>query len=156
MSRRVIMADPAWNKGDYTTAPEQGMRLWAAFLGSLAVQSRAGVNAQFFDNAAVPAWVQRLSDGWRRFDANDWIYQTWAYDAHNLGTTPGFNGDYLKALAAIKAKTLIMAAKEPRGGSLGGCAPHPGRAVRVDQPAGRDRSSRRGGRRARRERPHQR
>ena len=42
------------------------------------------------------------------FDANDWIYQTWAYERHDVGTTPGFNGDLVKALRAIKAKTLIM------------------------------------------------
>jgi len=44
----------------------------------------------------------------KAFDANDWIYQTWAYDRHDVGTTPGMNGDYVKALRAIKAKTLIM------------------------------------------------
>ena len=42
------------------------------------------------------------------FDANDWIYQTWAYDRHDVGTTPGFNGDTAKALQSIKAKTLIL------------------------------------------------
>ena len=42
------------------------------------------------------------------FDANDWIYQTWAYERHDVGTTPGMNGDMVKALRAIKAKTLIM------------------------------------------------
>jgi homoserine acetyltransferase len=36
------------------------------------------------------------------------IYQTWAYETHDVGTTPGMNGDYAKALRAIKAKTLIM------------------------------------------------
>ena len=36
----------------------------------------------------------------------DWIYQSWAYDQHNLGTTPGFNGDDHKALKSIRAKTL--------------------------------------------------
>src|SRR5258708_17800088 len=44
----------------------------------------------------------------KAFDANDWIYQTWAYDRHDVGTTPGFNGDTAKALQAIKAKTLVM------------------------------------------------
>jgi homoserine O-acetyltransferase len=44
----------------------------------------------------------------RAFDANDWIYQTWAYERHDVGTTPGFNGDTAKALASIKAKTLIL------------------------------------------------
>ena len=44
----------------------------------------------------------------KAFDANDWIYQTLAYERHDVGTTPGFNGDTAKALAAIKAKTLIL------------------------------------------------
>jgi homoserine O-acetyltransferase len=44
----------------------------------------------------------------KAFDANDWIYQTWAYDRHDVGTTPGFNGDTARALASIKAKTLIL------------------------------------------------
>jgi len=44
----------------------------------------------------------------KAFDANDWIYQTWAYDRHDVGTTPGMNGDTVKALRAIKAKTLLM------------------------------------------------
>ena len=44
----------------------------------------------------------------KALDANDWIYQTWAYDQHDLVTTPGFNGDTARALASIKAKTLIL------------------------------------------------
>ena len=44
----------------------------------------------------------------KAFDANDWIYQTWAYELHDVGTTPGFNGDMVKALRSIKAKTLIL------------------------------------------------
>jgi homoserine O-acetyltransferase/O-succinyltransferase len=40
--------------------------------------------------------------------ANDWIDQTWAYEKHDVGTTPGFNGDSVKALRSIKAKTLIL------------------------------------------------
>jgi homoserine O-acetyltransferase len=44
----------------------------------------------------------------KAFDADDWIYQTWAYERHDVGTTPGFNGDTAKALASIKAKTLIL------------------------------------------------
>jgi homoserine O-acetyltransferase len=42
----------------------------------------------------------------KAFDANDWIYQT--YERHDVGTTPGFNGDTAKALASNKPKTLIL------------------------------------------------
>jgi homoserine O-acetyltransferase/O-succinyltransferase len=44
----------------------------------------------------------------KAMDANDYIYQTFAYESHDVGTTAGFNGDTAKALASIKAKTLIM------------------------------------------------
>lgn len=39
----------------------------------------------------------------------DWYYQSLAYDAHDIGTTPGFRGDRAKALAAVAARTLILA-----------------------------------------------
>jgi homoserine acetyltransferase len=60
----------------------------------------------------------------KAFDANDWIYQTWAYDRHDLGTTPGMNGDTIKALRAIKGKTLDWS--EPRTCST----PNPSRSRR--------------------------
>jgi homoserine acetyltransferase len=42
--------------------------------------------------ARTPAWSTGITE-MLRIDANDWLYQSWAYDAHNVGTTPGFNGD---------------------------------------------------------------
>ena len=52
-------------------------------------------------SARHPAYLQAQEKALiKAFDANDWIYQTWAYDRHD--------GDYVKALRAIKAKTLIM------------------------------------------------
>jgi len=42
------------------------------------------------------------------FDRHDYIYQSWAYESHDVGATPGMSRDYAKALRAIKAKTLIM------------------------------------------------
>ena len=41
-------------------------------------------------------------------DPVDWIYQSWAYDAHNVGTTPGYGGDTAAALRAIRAPTLLL------------------------------------------------
>jgi homoserine O-acetyltransferase/O-succinyltransferase len=31
-SRKAIMLDPAWNQGNYTGPPEQGIRLWRDIL----------------------------------------------------------------------------------------------------------------------------
>ena len=61
-------------------------------------------------NMDAIAWQAGIAEAnWKRMDARDWIYQSWAYDQHNVGTTPGFNGDAVKALKSIKAKTLVLA-----------------------------------------------
>src|SRR5205085_4586860 len=43
------------------------------------------------------------------FDAHDYLYQSWAYAAHDVGTTPGFGGDTDRALASIAARVLVLA-----------------------------------------------
>ncbi len=109
-SRKAIMLDPAWNQGNYTSPPEQGIRLWRDILGFLAARSPEIYREQFPGNQLdVLPWLKEQETNLIKvFDANDWIYQTWAYDRHDVGTTPGFNGDTAKALQAIKAKTLIL------------------------------------------------
>lgn len=110
MTRQAIMSDPVWNGGNYSKPPEQGMRLWARLLFGMIARNPDQLRHDLPNNMDAVAWQKGLADNlWRRIDANDWIYQSWAYDAHNLGTTPGMNGDYYKALKSIKAKTLIMA-----------------------------------------------
>ena len=112
MLRQSIMADPRWMGGNYAASapPEQGMRLWAGWLAGVITRT-PGYQESLYPNAQdAIAYLKGVEDaGWRRMDAADWIYQSWAYDQHNLGTTPGFDGDYHRALKAIKAKTLILA-----------------------------------------------
>jgi homoserine O-acetyltransferase/O-succinyltransferase len=112
MLRQSIMSDPRWNGGNYSSAqpPEQGMRLWAGWLSGVIVRTPAYQESLYPNGQDAIAYLKGVEDGgWRRMDAVDWIYQSWAYDQHNVGTTPGFNGDYHRALSSIKAKTLILA-----------------------------------------------
>ena len=112
-SRKAIMLDPAWNGGNYTAPPVNGIRLWRDILGFLAARAPEMYRYQFPNQADVLPWLKAQEDAQiPLFDANDWIYQTWAYDAHDVGTTPGMNGDYVRALRAIKAKTLILAGQK--------------------------------------------
>jgi homoserine O-acetyltransferase len=108
-TRKAIMLDPAWNGGDYAAPPEQGIRLWRDILNFLAARSPEVSRDQFPNQLDVLPYLQAQETALiKAFDANDWIYQTLAYDRHDVGTTPGMNGDTVKALRAIKAKTLIM------------------------------------------------
>ncbi len=110
MLRQTIMTDPEWKDGNYTAPPERAMRLWGGWLSGTIVRTPQLHEAMFPNNLDVVAHLKSTQDAqWKRIDANDWIYQSWAYDQHNLGTTKGYNGDYRKALQSIKAKTLILA-----------------------------------------------
>jgi homoserine O-acetyltransferase len=108
-SRKAIMNDPAWKDGNYDAPPERGIRLWRDILNLLAARTPDMYSAQFKNGMDVLPWMEAQENAaMKAFDANDWIYQTWAYERHDVGTTPGFNGDSAKALASIKAKTLIL------------------------------------------------
>ena len=108
-SRKAIMLDPAWSDGNYTSPPEKGIRLWRDILNFLAARTPEVSRDQFEKPLDILPWMAQQEIGLiKAFDANDWIYQTWAYERHDVGTTPGQNGDYVKALRTIKAKTIML------------------------------------------------
>jgi homoserine O-acetyltransferase/O-succinyltransferase len=108
-SRKAIMNDAAWNGGNYESPPEKGVRLWRDIVQLLSARTPDMYAAQFKNGMDALPWMEAQETALlKAFDANDWIYQTWAYERHDVGTTPGFNGDTAKALASIKAKTLIL------------------------------------------------
>jgi homoserine O-acetyltransferase len=109
-TRKALMLDPTFNNGNYTSQPEQGWRLRADILNVLGTRTPEALKTQFPNPLDVLPWMKTVEDTIVKvgFDANDWIAQTWAYDRHNVGDTPGFNGDHLKALRSIKAKTLLL------------------------------------------------
>jgi homoserine O-acetyltransferase/O-succinyltransferase len=108
-SRKAIMTDPAWKDGNYDSPPEKGVRLWRDILSLLSARTPDMYSAQFKNGMDVLPWMEQQETAlMKAFDANDWIYQTWAYERHDVGTTPGFGGDTAKAMASIKAKTLIL------------------------------------------------
>ncbi len=112
LTRQAIMSDPAWDNGNYAVGspPEKGMRMWARILFSEITRTPESLQTDLPNNMDAIAWQAAIADAsWKRMDARDWVYQTWAYDQHNVGTTPGFGGDYFKALRSIKAKTLVLA-----------------------------------------------
>jgi homoserine O-acetyltransferase len=108
-SRKAIMNDPAWKDGNYEAPPEKGIRLWRDILNLLSARTPDMYAAQFRNGIDVLPWMEAQETAvLKAFDANDYIYQTWAYERHDVGTTPGFGGDTAKALSSIKARTLIL------------------------------------------------
>lgn len=109
-SRKAIMLDPAWNEGNYAAPPERGIRLWRDIVSFLAARSPELYRDQFAaDPMAVLPWLTAQETALiPAFDANDWLYQSWAYERHDVGATPGMGGDLAKALGSIRARTLIL------------------------------------------------
>jgi len=100
-SRQGDHDDAAWKDGNYEAPPEKGVWLWRDIL-SLFVGAHAGhVLGAVQDGMDVLPWMEAAGDrgaeGVRRQRLDS--YQTWAYERHDVGTTPGFEGDTAKALA---------------------------------------------------------
>lgn len=88
-----------------------GWDAWVPLMQLLSGRTPAGVDAHFDSPSDVFAWIAQRTDWWigQGFDPVDWLYQTWAYDAHDVGGTPGFAGNTEAALASIVAPTLVAA-----------------------------------------------
>lgn len=95
--------------------PEARWEAWVTIMTAFAQRSPTRLAADVAGAASdgvtsdTLAWLAertRLMAA-QQHDPLDWIYQSYAYDAHDVGTSPGFCGDTQKALASIRAHTLI-------------------------------------------------
>src|SRR6185295_19420393 len=102
-ARRALMADPAWNGKEFTDDPERGWHAWSGVMSVLAGRTPAALEEMFDKPLDVLDWMNKITTDNRAsgFDATDWLYQSWAYQAHDVGTTPGYGGDTNSALESI-------------------------------------------------------
>jgi homoserine O-acetyltransferase len=109
----ALTADNAFQNGDYKTQPQQGLEafsvVWTAWL-----YSQEWWRKELWRDPANPklTFEQVLNEYRKNFipgaDANDLILQMRTWEHHDVGTTPGFNGDVAKALASVKVPILYM------------------------------------------------
>ena len=88
-----------------------GWDAWVPLMQLLAARTPARVDADFDGPSAAIDWIAARTAWWTEqgFAPVDWVYQSLAYDAHDVGGTPGFGGDTGAALASIRARTLVAA-----------------------------------------------
>jgi homoserine O-acetyltransferase len=110
----AIKGDTAFRGGDYKVPPKQGIRLfgliWAGWLTS----------QQWWHDELWkgPSWppgdsyesvVGYFADSlFAALDANDLIVQAQTWQHHDVGATPGFDGNIERALASIRARVLYL------------------------------------------------
>jgi homoserine O-acetyltransferase len=107
----ALTADPAFQGGDYAVPPAKGLEafgmVWAGWL-----YSQEWWRRELWRSAARPGTTfEQFMNGFRtRFsaDANDYILQARTWEKHDVGGTPGFNGDVERALRSIKVPLLYL------------------------------------------------
>lgn len=109
----ALTADDAFENGDYKTPPKKGLEafsvVWAGWL-----YSQEWWRKELWRASAAPGTTfdQVLERYRTRFipgaDANDLILQMRTWEHHDVGATPGFDGDVERALRSVKVPFLYM------------------------------------------------
>jgi homoserine O-acetyltransferase len=110
-ARACLVADPAWNGEGFDRVPERGWRAYHGLMSALMTRTPASVAVQMDGPREAHRWFDEIVTKQRAngFDAHDYLYQSWAYEAHDVGGTQGFDGDTRAALASIRARALLLA-----------------------------------------------
>jgi homoserine O-acetyltransferase len=107
----ALTADPTFENGDYKTPPRKGLEafgmVWAAWLFSQEWWRRELWRADSPPGTTFEQYYNRFRKEFSA-DANDYILQARTWERHDVGTTPGFNGDVERALRSIKVPLLYM------------------------------------------------
>lgn len=109
----ALEADAAFKGGDYTEPPQKGIEafsiVWAGWLFS---QEWWRKELWKPTKPAGTTFAQVMEQYRTHFipgaDANNLILQMRTWESNDVGMTPGFNGDTLKALRSIKVPLLYM------------------------------------------------
>ena len=109
----ALTADAEVKNGDYTEQPKKGMEafatVWTAWLFSQEwwrkeLWKEISPPGATFDGVLKEFRTNFIPGA----DANNLILQCRTWEKHDVGTTPGFNGDVERALRSIKVPFLYM------------------------------------------------
>jgi homoserine O-acetyltransferase len=111
LSRQMLLADPAWDGERFTAVPKQGFAQWAGVVRILANRTPEAVRRAMPAGISAHTMIAELGRDSAESgpDPVDWIYQTWAYDAHDVASTPGAGGTAESALGRVTAQALVLA-----------------------------------------------
>ena len=104
--------DPAFNGGNYTSPPLNGLGaygvVWASWLYSQEWWRKELWRANQPPGTTFEQVLAGIRQRFTMRDANDAILQMRTWEQHDVGKTPGFDGDVEKALQSIKTPILYM------------------------------------------------
>ena len=109
----ALTADVAFENGDYKTPPKKGLEAFAMVWTGWLFSQEWWRRELWKQNSPPGTTFEQVVNRFRTnfipgADANDLILQMRTWEKHDVGTTPGFNGDVERALRSIKIPFLYM------------------------------------------------
>ncbi|SRR5579883_1286959 len=112
--KAALQADAAWNGGWYDEPPTTGLRAVGRVYAGWGL-SQAFYREKVYLQIGYTSLEDFLVAFWEGFflkkDANNLLTMLWTWQNGDISKTPGFDGDFEKALGAIKAKAIVMPAE---------------------------------------------
>ena len=112
--KAALQADVAWKGGWYDEPPTTGLRAVGRVYAGWGL-SQAFYREKVYHEMGYTSLEDFLVGFWEGFflkkDANNLLTMLWTWQNGDISQTPGFNGDFEKALGAIKAKAIVMSAE---------------------------------------------
>jgi homoserine O-acetyltransferase/O-succinyltransferase len=114
--KAALTADAAWNYGWYDEQPTKGLRAMARVYAGWGF-SQAFYWNRVYEELRFSSLEDFLVGFWEGFflddrDANNLLTMLWTWQNGDIGKTPGFDGDYDRALGSIKARAIVMPAEK--------------------------------------------
>ena len=115
--KAALTTDPAFRDGRFVAKPEAGLRAMGRVYAGWAM-SHAFYRDEVWREAGFNSLEDYLVRGWdsafARRDANDLLAQIGIWQRGDISACPAFGGDMGRALAAIKARILLMPGQTDR------------------------------------------
>ena len=114
--KSALTADDKFNAGWYDEKPAKGLRAAARVYAGWGF-SQAFYWDQVYKEMGYSSLEDFLVGFWEGFfldrrDPNNLLTMLWTWQNGDIGATPGFDGDHIKALKAITAKTIVVPAEK--------------------------------------------
>lgn len=110
--KAALQADAAWNDGWYTAKPAKGLRaVGRVYAGWGLSQSfyRAELDIKTLGYSSLEDFLVAFWEGFfLPKDANNLLTMLWTWQHGDIADNELYNGDFKKALGAIKAKAYVM------------------------------------------------
>jgi homoserine O-acetyltransferase len=108
--KAALESDCAWNGGDYTAAPEKGLRAFGRVYVAWAYSHEFFAKHLYrqLGFATLEDFVRDWEQDHLDWDANDLLAKIWTWQHGDISDNTIYGGDFTRALQSITARAILM------------------------------------------------